>query len=202
MSGRGKDGRRTASIEPAYFEALYAGDPDPWKFATSAYERDKYGATIAALPGRRFGSALEIGCSIAILTRELARHCDALLGIDVAEAALAQARLNAPGVRFERRKIPDEWPPGMFDLLLFSEVLYYLDPPTIRQTAALAMACLRPGGCMLLVHFTEETDYPVTGDDAATLFIEATGLAPGLQVRAPRYRIDRLDAPEAAARSG
>ena len=38
------------SLEPAYFEALYAADPDPWRFATSAYEREKYTATLAALP--------------------------------------------------------------------------------------------------------------------------------------------------------
>jgi SAM-dependent methyltransferase len=190
--------RRPGSVEPAYFDALYAGDPDPWKYTTSDYEREKYAATIAALPGRRFKHGLEIGCSIGILTRELAKHCDAMLGIDVAEAALAQARVNTPAVRFERRMVPGEWPPGEFDLMLFSEVLYYLDAPAIRQTASRSRACLSPGGSILLVHFTEETGAPVTGDEAATIFIAATGLTPAYQLRAARYRIDRLDAPPAA----
>ena len=35
--------------DPGYFERLYARDPDPWRFATSEYERDKYAATLAAL---------------------------------------------------------------------------------------------------------------------------------------------------------
>ncbi len=79
------------SLEPAYFDALYAADPDPWQFATSAYEREKYDATLAALP-TRIGSAFEIGCSIGILTRRLAERCNTLLAVDVAKAALAAAR--------------------------------------------------------------------------------------------------------------
>ncbi len=185
--------RRTETIEPGYFEALYGADPDPWRFATSDYEREKYAATIAALPPRQFAAGLEVGCSIGVLTQHLARRCDAFLGVDVVETALAQARQRCPGVRFERRVVPGEWPPGRFDLVVFSEMLYYLDAPGIRETAARAMGCLRPGGSMVLVHYLGETDYPATGDQAADWFTEACGLRPALQVRGPGYRIDRLD---------
>ena len=89
--------------------------------------------------------------------------------------------------------VPAEWPTGEFDLIVFSEVLYYLDASDIRLTAGLAMQALRPGGSMLLVHYLGLTDYPTTGDDAAALFIEATTLRPVLQLRRPGYRIDRLD---------
>jgi hypothetical protein len=64
--------RRTESIDRAYFDTLYAADPDPWRFATSAYERDKYAASLAALPDPAYGSVLEIGCSIGVFTRQLA----------------------------------------------------------------------------------------------------------------------------------
>jgi hypothetical protein len=37
------------SLAPDYFESLYADDPDPWRFASSAYERNKYETTLAAL---------------------------------------------------------------------------------------------------------------------------------------------------------
>ena len=186
--------RRTAPIEPAYFEALYAADPDPWRFATSAYEAEKYAATLAALPPRRFADALEVGCSIGVLTAQLARRCDRLLALDVAEAALARARAACPGVRFERRRIPQAWPPGRFDLIVLSEVLYYLDLPRIRDAAARAVRALQPGGCVLMVHYLGETDYPTTGDEAAETFAAASGLTPGFAARAPGYRIDRLDA--------
>ena len=77
-----------------YFDELYAGDPDPWGFETSAYEQAKYAATIDALEGRRYAGALEIGCSIGVLTARLAEHCDALLAVDAAQAA-ADARARA-----------------------------------------------------------------------------------------------------------
>ena len=41
--------RPAASLPAAYFEAIYERDPDPWRFQTSAYERAKYDATLAAL---------------------------------------------------------------------------------------------------------------------------------------------------------
>ena len=191
--------RRTQSIEPAYFDALYAADPDPWRFATSGYERDKYAATLAALPQRRFAAGLEVGCSIGILTRQLAARCHALLCLDVAETALAKARERCPGVTFERRAVPGEWPPGRFDLIVFSEVLYYLDEAGIRDTVRRAMAALEPGGSILAVHYLGETDYPSTGDEAAEWLIEASGLSPAFQAREPGYRIDRLDRPGATA---
>lgn len=183
--------RRTEPIDPAYFEQLYAADPDPWRFATSDYERDKYAATLAAVPGR-CADGLEVGCSIGVLTAQLAARCDRLLALDVAEAAMAQARQRCPGVRFERRRIPDEWPHGRFDLIVLSEVLYYLDRPGIERAAALARGSLQPGGCILLVHYLGGTDYPSTGDEAATWFIAASGLTPDRQERAEMYRIDRL----------
>jgi SAM-dependent methyltransferase len=189
--------RRTAPIDAAYFDALYAADPDPWRFASSPYEAEKYAATLAALPPRRFASALEVGCSIGVLTAQLARRCERLLALDVAEAALARARAACPGVQFERRRMPEEWPAGRFDLIMLSEVLYYLDADGVRQAAACAVEAIEPGGSILLVHYLGGTDYPLTGDGAADLFMSAAaaaGLVPGFASRTPDYRIDRLDA--------
>jgi trans-aconitate methyltransferase len=138
-----------------------------------------------------------VGCSIGVLTAQLAERCDRLLALDVAEAALAQARIRCPGVRFERRVIPQDWPGGRFDLILLSEMLYYLDAAGIRETARRAAGALQPGGCILLVHYLGKTDYPTTGDEAAGLFLAeggTRGLTPGFASRTPGYRIDRLHA--------
>lgn len=187
----------TNSLPPAYFEHLYATDADPWRFATSDYERAKYDATLAALPRPRFPAALEIGCSIGVLTCRLAEHCDTLLAIDVADAALAQARArcaNQPQVTFRRMQIPHEWPEGRFDLILFSEVLYYLSPTDLAAAAAKTKSSLAPSGAALLVHYTDPTNYPLTGDDAAERFIAATGFRVSLQRREAQYRLDLLQA--------
>src|ERR1039457_5637267 len=80
------------SCGASHFERLYAASDDPWHFRTSPYERKKYAATLAALPSRRFASALEVGCSIGELTSLLATRCNSLIGIDIAEAPLVAAR--------------------------------------------------------------------------------------------------------------
>ena len=173
------DPNRPASSLPAsYFEAIYERDPDPWRFRTSAYERAKYDATLAALPRARYRRALEVGCSIGVLTRDLAPRCDALLAVDAAEKALAAAarRLRRPdqcGVRAAAR--PRKWPNGgaPFDLILLSEVVYYFDRPDVARLADRVRDTLAPGGDCLLVHWIGDTDYPLSGDDAAECFIEA-----------------------------
>ncbi len=186
------------SIPPDYFEALYAGDPDPWRFASSAYERDKYAATMAALPRARYAAALEIGCSIGVLTRRLAERCDALLAVDVAAAALAEARercADRANARFECRRMPGDWPPGRFDLVLLSEVVYYLDRADVGLLAR-HVAAAAPGGDVVLVHWLGETHYPLTGDEAAETFIAALGAATVVSAqREAEYRLDVLRLP-------
>ena len=142
------------------FDRLYAADPDPWDFATSPYERAKYDATIRALDGRRFARGLELGCSIGVLTERLAANCDDLLAVDLADAALTQARARLAGlphVRVERREIPEEFPGGRFGLIVASEVLYYLDDPALEAAVEAIAAALEPGGSLLAVHWRPHT---------------------------------------------
>lgn len=189
--------RALQSLQAEYFEALYKADPDPWKFHSSAYEADKYAATLRALPRSRYADVLEVGCSIGVLTRLLAPRCDRLLALDGSARALRDARRHCAGLRqidFQRREVPRQWPRGRFDLILLSEILYYLDSDDLVRTANLALQALRPGGEVLLVHWTGTTDYPLSGDEAAEGFMRATGpaLMPLLQTRAEQYRLDLL----------
>ena len=185
-------------VDPAYFEKLYQRDPDPWKFATSDYERDKYAATLAILPeGRRFRHCFEVGCSIGVLTRQLATRCDTLLGVDVSETALAQARercADLATVELRLMTVPTAWPEKRFDLIVFSEVLYYLGVRGIHEAARRSLGCLEDGGTIVLVNWHGVTDGACPGDEAAKLFIE--DVAGRLQVvraeRAEKYRVDVL----------
>lgn len=182
-----------------HLERLYASDPDPWNFSASPYERAKYEATLAALDRDRYASALEIGCSIGIFSNLLAGRCDRLLCLDAVEAPLAAARRNCPHahVRFARALAPADWPEGRFDLIVLSEVLYYLAPEAIDAVAALARAALVPGGTVLLVDYLGETGTAIGGDAAADRFVAAFRGAFGASpagVRTGSYRIDRLSA--------
>jgi 2-polyprenyl-3-methyl-5-hydroxy-6-metoxy-1,4-benzoquinol methylase len=183
------------TLKPEQFEALYAADPDPWNFAASPYERAKYTLTLNAIPKLRSRSALEVGCSIGVLTRLLASHCDSLLAIDAAQAPLVEARrrcADLPGVRFEQMFVPEQWPGGVFDLILLSEVVYYLSREDVGRLAANVTRSLAPDGSVILVHWTGSTDYPLSGDEAVALFIERMGSACVVR-RADRHAEFRLD---------
>jgi SAM-dependent methyltransferase len=185
------------SLSAAYFEALYASDPDPWKFRTSEYEAAKYAATLAALPRPRYTSGLEIGCSIGVLTKLLAPRCDTLLGVDSSARALAEARRTCtglPGLSLEQREVPRQWPRGRYDLLLLSEVVYYWDEADLARVAELARRDVAPDGDVLLVHWIGTTDYPLSGDTAVEAFIAATAgvMRVEKQERTERYRLDLL----------
>lgn len=191
--------RSPSSLPSAYFDRLYSANPDPWDFETSAYEQAKYQATLEALPRARYANALEVGCSIGVLTELLAPRCDDLLAVDTSDLALksAQARCASFGnVRFARCSVPEEWPDTPFDLILLSEVIYYLDRADVSRLARKVRASLRTGGHVLLVHWIGETDYPLTGDEACELFMaEMEGAAHRVREgRTDRYRLDCLEA--------
>ena len=172
----------------AFFDDLYARDADPWDFETSRYEAAKYEQTIAALEGRRFATGLEVGCSIGVLTERLAEQCDDLLAIDVAESALLRACERVPQVRFERREIPEQYPPGSFALTVCSEVLYYLDAPALDATLD------RITGALLAVHWRHPTErYPFTGDEVHDRLAQRFG-APAYSRWTTDYALDRFDA--------
>ena len=135
------------TLEPEYFDALYASDPDPWNFAASPYEQGKYALTIQALPKPRYHSALEVGCSIGVLTRLLASRCDTILAIDAARTPLIEAKhrcADLPSVCFEQMFVPEEWPNAVFDLILLSEVVYYLSREDVDRLAARVTRSLAP----------------------------------------------------------
>ncbi|MBE7209681.1 MAG: methyltransferase domain-containing protein [Gluconacetobacter diazotrophicus] len=187
-----------ASWDASVFDRLYAADPDPWRFETSPYERAKYDATLALLPAdRRYRSALELGCSIGVFTRRLAPRCDALLAVDLAAAALLRAHdgcASLPQVRFERRVLPADFPPGRFDLVLASELLYFLDATDLDTLSDRMTAALAPGGLLLLANWTGPTDTPHTGDAAADHVLRrvAPVLRPVASSRHDGFRLDLL----------
>lgn len=191
---------KPASLPATYFDAVYAAHADPWQFETSAYERSKYAATLAALPRPRFESAFEIGCSIGVLTAELAGRCDRLLAVDVSEAALATARRRLAGaahVRLQRLSVPQEFPTEGFDLVVLSEVGYYWSTEDLHRAAERITASLWPGGALVLVHWTPPVhDYPLTGDAVHAHFLSLAGAQGPLQhlsgQRHASYRLDVL----------
>lgn len=182
------------TLDRRYFEELYATSPDPWDFATSGYEAAKYTRTVAALEGRRYGRVLELGCSIGVLTALLAPWCDELVAIEPVAAARRQARertAGLPHVEVRDGAAPDALPPGPWDLVVASEVLYYLDVPALTVTLGHLEDGLRPGGHLLAVHWTPPTTtYPQQGDAVHEQLLSRPGLQPVHADRDDTWRLD------------
>lgn len=135
---------------------LYDTSIDPWKFETSWYEARKYALTLASLPRERYVSAYEPGCSIGVLTRLLADRCDSLLASDFVPKAVAAAKARVadePHVRIEQLETPREWPDGRFDLIVLSEIAYFLQPAGLLELARRADESLVEGGTLIAVHW-------------------------------------------------
>lgn len=185
------------SERAATFDALYRRDRDPWRFETSGYEAAKYARTLSQLPARRFRRGLEVGCSIGVLTEQLSERCDHLIAVDVAQVALreARARCRCAPVEFVCADVPSYWPLGSLDLIVFSEVLYFLEASEIDQCASMTTMSAARDAFVILVNYLGECDRPLNGDAAADRFIGACGqrgLAVRRAMRDPRYRIDVL----------
>ncbi|MGJ9403129.1 PIG-L family deacetylase [Arthrobacter sp. KK5.5] len=158
-------GRRDSGSAAAVFDALYTRDPDPWSYLTSEYERRKRAVTLAALPRRRYASALEAGCSIGVLTESLAERCGTVVGLDASAVAIAEARTRLAGldnVELVRADLPGGWPamaPGSLDLVVVSEIGYFLGPDELSVLLRRAAASLADGGDLLLCHWL----HPIEG---------------------------------------
>jgi SAM-dependent methyltransferase len=179
------------TLDAGYFRGLYASSADPYGLAERWYEARKYAVTVALLPRKRYGAAFEPGCSVGVLTAMLAPRCDSLLACDAVPGAVASARARTaelPGVRVERRAIPAEWPPQSFDLIVFSELLYYFGDADLDEVLRLGIGALRPGGQVIAVHWRHPApDHPRTGDEVHQQLAAHAGLARLAQYRDPDF---------------
>jgi SAM-dependent methyltransferase len=191
---------------------MYADSADPWELGTRWYEQRKYAITLGMLPKRCYAHGFEPGCSIGVLTALLAERCTRVTATDVAAAALesAQQRLSDSGRRDQvtllRQSVDEPWPPGPFDLLVLSEVGYYLTPAALRGVLDRECPRLAGGATVITAHWRHPVDdYPMSGDDVNAVVAATTGLHMLGSYRDPDVAIDvfdNADGSSVAARTG
>jgi 2-polyprenyl-3-methyl-5-hydroxy-6-metoxy-1,4-benzoquinol methylase len=187
----------TATLAVQRFERLYRESPDPWGYHTSPYEQHKYAATLAALPKRSHGLCLEVGCSIGVFSALLATRCKHLVAIDFSLTALELARQHlheTPNVDLLRASFPEEAPPGSWDLIVCSEVLYYLQGPALEEAVDWIQAQLSHGTSVLAVSWRGAgRDEPFSGDEVHDRLARELAGWHTLDARRDGYRLDRFD---------
>ncbi|MCK5930942.1 MAG: bifunctional PIG-L family deacetylase/class I SAM-dependent methyltransferase [Fulvimarina manganoxydans] len=168
-------------VPPAsHFAELYANDGDPWHARSSAYEIDKRADNCDQLKGLTFEAGLDIGCGEGHLTRALVEKPSVrtMLGIDRNKGIVERARrahAGIPALRFETYALPTELPEGRFDLVVISELLYFLDELALATLARLLADRMTPGASLLLVNYLGETGTPLSGRAAHDLLVALFG---------------------------
>ncbi len=165
----GPSDRVAGSLPGSFFDDFYAAGDDPWGFETRWYEKRKRDLTLAILPRQRFNSGYEPGCSIGVLTAELADRCDELVASDVALQPLEAAGRRLAGrthVRLEQRAFPADWPDEQFDLIVLSEIGYYCDHADLHVLVERATRSLTADGVLVACHWRHPVaEYPLSGDE-------------------------------------
>ncbi|OKH52671.1 hypothetical protein NIES2101_13590 [Calothrix sp. HK-06] len=145
------------------FEALFAKNPDPWKY-TSSYEQTKYEQTLELLPNVKFEQVLELACAEGHFTAQLAPKVGNLLATDISQIALertAERCKELNNISYERLDVITESINGKYDLIICSEVLYYTEKIEILSLVANKIAnALKPGGYFITAHANLVRDEP------------------------------------------
>lgn len=150
------------SLDAQYFADLYATDEDPWAFRTRWYERRKRDLVMASLPRQCYQRVFEPACANGELSAALAERCAELLcqDLDPTAVGLASDRLaNMPNTSVAQGRLPGDWPGGRFDLIVLSEVGYYLDPTDWLQVIEQSIRSLTYNGGLLACHWR----HPIAG---------------------------------------
>ncbi|OWY28827.1 SAM-dependent methyltransferase [Herbaspirillum robiniae] len=149
----------TLAPNAEHFRSLYASSTDPWHTADSWYEQRKLSILLATLPKPHFSSVYEPGCGNGALTVALAERCDLLIASDFCDEAvrLTLSRvLDSRHVQVVRESLPEQWQAGgmpVFDLIVLSELCYYLDDEQLRMIVSLSVGSLLPAGHLLTCHW-------------------------------------------------
>lgn len=144
-----------------YFDSLFTGSDDPWRFKSRWYEARKRALTLACLPAQRYASGYEPGCANGELSAALAQRCDRLVVSDGSSKAVELARKRLASfahVDVREAWLPTHWPVETFDLIVISELGYFLSAEGLDSLIAKALASMRGVGTVLACHWRRGSD--------------------------------------------
>lgn len=148
------------------FDRLFRTSGDPWNYRTSAFEAKKRDVLLKACGAQTAGRVLEIACANGETSRALLPHSLRLLAVDGSPAALEEARsmtADSPRIQYRYAILPQNTPRGPFDLIVVSEIAYYLSARALTILTKTLAKALASGGRLVALH------HVVPFDDATCL---------------------------------
>ena len=147
---------------PPDFDAYYRADPDPWDVGGSVFEQRKRSVVVACLRRARYARAWDPACGTGHLTADVAARCDRLLASDASATAagLAAERCADLPVSVSHRALPEDPADETFtpELVVLSEVFYYLSDTVRAATVALVDRVAAPDAEVVCVHWDGAPD--------------------------------------------
>lgn len=143
------------AIDAQGFEQKFRSDPDPWRYESARFEAFKRRILLHACGDRLYGRALELGCANGVTTQALARRCLRLDAVDASPTALRLAAARPYGQRrprFFHIEAPAPLPRPAYDLIVVSELAYYLDVHALERLNQRLEAALTPAGRIVILH--------------------------------------------------
>jgi len=180
---------------PAFFEEKYQEKSDPWNFAHSKYELQRYQAIVAALDHDHYSLAYEPGCSIGVLTEHLAAICDRVEAIDFSETAVAHARarcVHLGNMSVRCASLPEQKPVIGVDLMVLSEIGYYFSPGEWRRISSALIESMDKDGTLLAAHWlSDSSDHCMNGAQVHEILSALPNIQLKHSERRDKLRIDR-----------
>ncbi len=192
--------RQYENYSETYFDALYNNNTDPWQYQTRWYEKRKREICLAMLPKSHYHYAIELGCGNGVLSELLAQRCQTLISIDgnqqavkltkerlaelphahVIQGVIPTILLNPDQKYLDSYFLSDNVSTTSlpFDLIVISEVLYYLEPNDIDTVIAWAQQNLAIDGTLLCCHWRYAIDgFTMTGETVHKRLHQAFNIA-------------------------
>ena len=126
---------------------------NPWHYDGTLEVEVRTSALLGRLRHAHFENVLDVGCGEGRLTHALTAVGTRVRGFDISAKAIERAQIRYPDIRFEQGDLLDVVRrPDMlatpFDLVVASEVLYYLPTDQERKEAIAGLARLGTPSCL------------------------------------------------------
>lgn len=143
------------------FDDQYAITRSPFSLESADYERDKLEKMISFIPEHPIDRAIDYGCGIGDATIALSERAERLISVDSSRLALRMlsARLRARSlhnISLRRASLSEPWPIApseRAELIVASEVLYYLEPDELSLMIESFIRCLNRNAILITCHY-------------------------------------------------